>query len=539
MKNMASSADPWRQYCGFFEQPFEKQLEQNEAFMKEHLQRWAQTAQAKSLCPNGFASIDDIPITTYSDYPVLLEFKSRIEALEKSWPRMPGELCWDYYDRIGREAAKPLSDYIIGEFSFAAKTSGTVSEPKWAVHGFSLWENFRRDTIATMLLSCSDSWGRTRFRIGDKGFNFTPSAPFLSGWGRKASQGFQIDVPPVDVMDNIADARERFFVALQYLEKGHKIDMLGGMAPTAYLLCEYFSNPESFFEEYFHSVNMGPSKLYLLEKWAEAKISKRSRKLSDFLSLKGLMIGGVDTALYRDYFKMKLGVDPFCIYGATELGLPMFGSPDAKSDLLPNLRSCYLEFRDSNGEIRKISEIEVGNTYHVVATPFGGLFMRYEIGDLVRAVGKRDDGMPVFSFWGRENATITIFRPPHITEAFAAQIMARAGLSLSDKWSVTKTFEGREKLLFLMENTWGLSEAEAEKRIFEAIMVLNPDLRQYAREFNIEKPEDMVEVEYLKTGAFLRYSMKRGKEGVPIGQVKPPKIIPSERQDICDLLRSV
>jgi len=536
---MTTSADLWKEYCGFYEKPFSQQLEQNEALLKEHLQHWGKTAQAKLLCPKGFASIDDIPVTTFADYPVYAQLKSRIERLEREIPRVTGENCWDYYDRIGGIASRALSDYIVGDFSFVAKTSGTVAEPKWVAHGSTLWENFRHDVIATTILSCSDSWGKSSFRVGDRGFNFTPSAPFLSGWGRRASQGFVIDVPSVDEMDNIADARRKFFVALEHLEKGNDVNLLGGMAPSVYLMCEYFSNPESLFREYYDSMNVSPAKLYMLQRWVQAKLSNRSRDLTHFFKLKGLMIGGVDTSLYHDYMRIKLGVEPFCIYGATELGLPMFGSPDNKLYLLPNLRSFYLEFLDENEDLRRLSEVRPGGIYRVLATAFGGTLAKYDIGDIVRVIDTRDDGMPVFSFWGRRNATVTIFRPPHITEAFATRMMEMAGLSLSDKWAISKTFEGRERLLVLMENTWGLSKEEATRRIYNAIINLNPQLQEYAKEFGLHRPEDMVEVQYLKRGAFLRYSMQRGKEGVPVGQVKPPKIIPSERQDLCELLRSV
>jgi hypothetical protein len=536
---MKNSADLWKEYCSFYEKPFDAQLETNEALLKEHLQRWGQTAQAKVLCPKGYVSIDDIPVTTYDDYQFLTQFKSRIERLEKDVTRMPGELCWDYYDRIGHAAAEPYHDYMIGEFSFVTRTTGTISEPKWVIHGSVFWENFRRDVISTTILSCSDYWGQTKFRVGDKGFNFTPSAPFLSGWGRKASQGLVVDVPPIEIMDEIPDTRRRFFAALEYLERGHDVNMVGGMAPSVYLMCEYFSDPESLFGEYYHSTNVGPAKLYLLQRWVQAKLSTRSKDLTQFFKLKGLMIGGVDTALYHDYFRAKLGIEPFCIYGVTELGLLMFAAPDRKADLLPNLRSCYLEFKDEEGEIRRISEVEPTKIYEVIATPFGGTFVRYDLGDMVRVSEIRDDGMPVFSFWGRTHAIVTIFRQPHITEAFATKIMAKSGLSLSDKWAMSKSFEGREKLVVLMENTWGISEEEATRRIFDAVMMLSSDLRQYAEEFRIERPQDLVQVQYLKRGAFLRYSMRKAKEGVPMGQVKPPKIIPSERQDICELLKSV
>jgi phenylacetate-coenzyme A ligase PaaK-like adenylate-forming protein len=538
---MVSEADLMKECCGFFELPFSKQLELNEAMLKEHLQRWMQTDQAKALCPKGFESIDAIPVTTYDDYPAMLQLKSNIERLEKMSPRMPGEVMWDYYDRIGRAAAKPISNYIIGDFSFVAKTSGTVGEPKWVVHGIQFWENFRKDVIATTLLACSDSWGSTKFRIGDKGLNFTPSAPFLSGWGRKASQGIVIDVPPIGLMDNINDARRRFFIALEYLEKGNSVNLAGGVAPSVYIMCEYFSNPEDLFREYYDSMEIGPAKLYLFQKWIQSKISRRSRNVKDFLKLKGLMIGGVDTNLYYEYLRTKLGVEPYCIYGVTELGLPMFGSPDKKHKLLPNLRSCYIEFVDEAGEVKKITELKRGNIYSVIATPFGSSFIRYDVSDMFRVVDIRDDGMPIFSFWGRKNSMLIINKlPPYVylTEALAVEIMARAGLSLSDKWAFTKTLEGdQEKLLLLMENTWGLTEHEAEKRIFEVLINLSPDLKNLVKVLDIKEPSDLIKVEYIKKGAFFRYSIKRAKEGHPMGQIKPPKIIPSERQELCEALR--
>jgi hypothetical protein len=538
-ETLASSADLWREYCEFYEKPFEQQLEINEALLKEHLARWGRTAQAKTLCPNGFQTINDIPVTSYSDYPVLLEFKKRIERLEKTSPRMPGELYWDYYERIGRIAAESFSEYIIGDFSFAVKSTGTVGEPKWVVHGSLLWENYRRDVIATTLLACSDEWGSTKFQLGDKGLNFTPSAPYLSGWGRKASQGIVIDVPPVGMMDEIPDARRRFFTALEYLEKGHKVNLAGGIAPSVYLMCEYFSNPEGLYEEYYSSIDSTPAKLYLLQKMMRAKLSKRSRNIRDFLDLKGLMIGGVDTTLYVDYFKAKLSIEPFCIYGVTEFGIPMFGSPDRKDQLIPNLRSCYFEFLNNKHELVELKEVKIGETYEVVITAFGGLFARYTPGDTVRVIDFRDDGMPVFSFWGRNNATILIGGYHIVTEAVATQVMRRAGLSLSDKWAFTKSFDGREKLLVLMENTWGISEDEAEKRIFDSLYSIVSNFREYVNQYQVKAPSEIIKVEYLKKGAFIRYSMKRASQGFPMGQIKPPKIIPPERQEITDLLRVI
>ncbi|RLG95281.1 hypothetical protein DRO29_05830, partial [Candidatus Bathyarchaeota archaeon] len=114
------------------------------------------------------------------------------------------------------------------------------------------------------------------------------------------------------------------------------------------------------------------------------------------------------------------------------------------------------------------------------------------------------------------------------------------------KWAVIKLLKPREHLHFLMEKVWPYSEREAERIIFNALIeaektIPRPDetlLRDYIADFRIRDPSEVVRVEYLRPGAFLRYSIMKAKEGVPIGQYKPPKIIPPERIDIYEALKN-
>jgi len=96
-----------------------------------------------------------------------------------------------------------------------------------------------------------------------------------------------------------------------------------------------------------------------------------------------------------------------------------------------------------------------------------------------------------------------------------------------------------------MEKTWPYSKREAEKIIFNSLMEAEKiipyrgrTLRDYVSEFKIKDPSEVVKVEYLKPGAFLRYSMIKAKMGSPLGQYKPPKIIPTEKMEIYETLRS-
>jgi len=63
-------------------------------------------------------------------------------------------------------------------------------------------------------------------------------------------------------------------------------------------------------------------------------------------------------------------------------------------------------------------------------------------------------------------------------------------------------------------------------------------LRDYVGDFRVKDPSEVVKVEYLRPGAFLRYQIKKAKMGSPIGQYKPPKIIPTEKTEIYEALRS-
>jgi hypothetical protein len=96
-----------------------------------------------------------------------------------------------------------------------------------------------------------------------------------------------------------------------------------------------------------------------------------------------------------------------------------------------------------------------------------------------------------------------------------------------------------------MEKEWDYSEREAEKRIFHALIESSKAIPGRGRtfmdlvnEFRIDDPSELIEVEYLRSGAFLRYAMMRGKEGSTLGQYKPPKIIPSDRIEIYEKLRN-
>jgi len=501
--------DLWKKYCVFYEKSFSEQLVYNKERMKRYFEKWRKTVLAKKLSCVDAKSFKDVPITVYSDYSMLVDFENRIADVVRKNPRRKDELLWQYYMRIGRKAGAFLDQYMVEPFFFCAKTTGTTGDSKWVAHGRTFYENFAKGTIATITIACSDAWGETRLMDGDTALNVTAPVPYISGWGAFAFQHDLKLLPPLEVTDNLKDMKKKFFLLLKAIEKGERIDVGGGIGSLFYMICKYFIEPEKFYGELYHSMQFGMKKLLLLLKLCLLKFNKSKKKeISDYLPFKGIIIGGMDAQLYLDFFRKEFGLNPLQGYGSTEAGNLMRGDPDRKSDLVPDLRTDYLEFMTEDGEIKDLDELKRDRVYDLIVTPFGSILFRYDIGDLFRVIDFRDDGMPILAFEGRKETVLDIHGYYRVTPRILVQALARAGLKSSDKWAVAKIIEPKEHLCFLMEKTWEYSEETAEPLIFNSLLEIHKDFKKYVEDFRIKKPSDAVKVEYLKIGAFMRRDVK-------------------------------
>jgi hypothetical protein len=294
-------------------------------------------------------------------------------------------------------------------------------------------------------------------------------------------------------------------------------------------------------------MNFGLKKFLLYLKILSLKLSqKEKKKITEIMPLKGVLVAGVEGRLYLDFFKEEFNLSPLHIYGSTEAGPLMRGDPDRKEDLVPELRTSYLEFLTEDGDIRELNELKKGELYELIVTPFGSLIYRYNMEDVIRLIDFRDDGMPIFNFESRKKTIIELYSRYRITPNIIVQALSKAGLRASDKWAVAKPLKPKEHLHFLMEKEWSYSESEAEKIIFNCLLETyrtiphyGDVLSDYIAHYKIKNPSDVVKVEYLKPGAFTRYSVKKAKEGASMGQYKPPQIITADKMDIFDILRNI
>ena len=538
--------DLWRRYCSFYEKDFSDQVQYNRDRMRLYFAKWKKTDLARMLYPGNVRRLRDVPVTTYRDYGMLREFGQRMSDAGRRTPRRQEEPFKEYYDRIGREIGSSLSRYMTEPYYLCMTTTGTTGENKWIAHGETFWKNFFPASLATAVVSCSDGWGETKLRNGDKALNMNASIPYISGWGALASQAHLRLIPPIQVSDNLRDMKEKFNLVLKAIRKGERIALGGGIGSIFYMICKYFSEPEVFYKEYYNSMDLGLRKALLYLKLLQIRLSKKERRaIVDYMPLKGVLVAGMESRLYMDFFRDEFDLEPLHVYGSTEAGPLMRGDPDRKTSLVPDLRTSYLEFMTEGGEVRDLDELRRGEVYEVVVTPFGSILFRYDMEDLVRVVDFRDDGMPIFAFDGRKMTRLTIYTWYVVTPNVIVQALSKAGLNSSDKWAVIKLLKPKEHLRFVMEKTWSLTEKEAERIIFESLLQTEKSIPQrghtlgdYVTDFGIRDPSEVVRVEYLKPGAFLRYSMIRARAGYPIGQYKAPRIIPAEKMEIYETLRN-
>ncbi len=536
---MSQSEDLWEEHCSFLQKDFQDQVEQSKKKLNEHLKRWSKTKTAKHICPDGFDSIKDIPITTYEDYPIFRKYGNKLEGELEKHPKPEGSLWKDHYEKIEKKHKDMVEDWIPGEYGGVIKTTGTTGDSKWVVQSKGFFENLGKSTIQSVILSASEEMGQTSVERGDTILNMGVSVPYMMGYTQSyCRKEFKL-FPPIEVTDDMTKMQDKLYYILKKLQRGQKLHVAGAVAPTLYIFAKAVTEPDELYHDYFESMDFGINKIamgiiYLKERLGSNKASSAK----DILETKGLLTAGQSTMLYSDYLKEQFGKVPLNIYASTELGTIMMGTPEHRSKLVPNLQYGHLEFIDKGDELHSIQEVKEGNVYKLVGTPFGSPMVRYDQKDLLRVAEIRDDGMPIFEFESREVNTLSVSNYFILNQGIAMRILKRAGWRRSGNWAVTKKIGKNEKLHFIMEKDWEYDKKEAEKKIFSALKEETEFFENYIRDFGIVEPSDVIEVEYLDKGSFKRYSLDKMTSDKPLGQYKPPRVISPQEKDIVENLRA-
>lgn len=536
---MSGNSPIWDKYCSFFDLPVEQQVAYNRDQKDQLFEAWKDSQGAKALCGGSLARFEDIPPTTYIDYPVLKEFGQSIEGLAATNPRDTNQSLWDYYKGLGRQAARIVEDWLPDEFGYAVKTSGTSGTSKWYVHGNSFLEVATNNIAAFFVWACSDKWGRSSLPDDAQAFPVVGPTPYSGGVAYEAIRraGWTI-IPPQDIVDNEPDMRKKIMIALDMIEKGEKVDIAGGLSSPFHLACRYFIDRPGLFRDMFQSVR-GPKKALLFIAWMiNALKGNKFKQASEVMPVKGISVAGIDSEIYEPYFEDQFGVTPHTVYGSTETGFPLIGTP-GQGPLFPLLNAGYLEFIDSDGRIAGVREVKEGETYELAYTPYRSILFRYCMGDLFTVVGHHENGLPLFRFESRKADLLDILNYYRLSESIAVQSLVAAGLPPTEKWAFVKETEPEEHICLLMEKEWEHSEQETSRRVFEAMRKIDTHFNDYAEHLKINDPWKAIRVEYLPKGAFMRYVMVKSAGGAELGQVKPLKLITPANREVAELLRKV
>jgi len=147
--------------------------------------------------------------------------------------------------------------------------------------------------------------------------------------------------------------------------------------------------------------------VHLIKGLIKSKLARRSMLPKDVWSLKALVGGGTDGALFRESVEELWGRRPLDVYGGTEGGIYATQTWDYEGmTFVPNLN--FFEFIPEREWFKwqldhyyqpktvLLDEVRAGEKYEIVITNFhGGVMTRYRPGDMIRITSLRNEKLGI------------------------------------------------------------------------------------------------------------------------------------------------
>ena len=274
----------------------------------------------------------------------------------------------------------------------------------------------------------------------------------------------------------------------------------------------------------------------LLRAWLTSKSEKRTLLPKDLWPSKGILTGGVDTAIYRDAIEHYWGNKPLEFYGCVESGIfakqawnkkGMYFCPDVSFlEFIPHeAQSKQQNDKDYQPSTVLLDEVKEGELYEIVITQFYGMpLLRYRVNDLVRFTALRDDeagiNLPQMVFQRRLGESINLGGLADLDEKTIWQAIANSGIKQTD-WSACKEFDQEQSFLRLyLELKEVRDVSDIESMIDEQLKIVDTDYKDIESYLGI-KP---IKVTLLSPGTFQQYMEEKRKEGADLAHMKPAHI---------------
>jgi hypothetical protein len=294
-----------------------------------------------------------------------------------------------------------------------------------------------------------------------------------------------------------------------------------------------------------------PNALFRVTKaLVKSRLARRPILPKDLWSVKVILGGGADCAIFGKRVKELWGRHPLEVYGGTEGGLYAVQTWDYKGmTFIPNLN--FFEFVPEREWFKwqldhsyrpntvLLDEVKAGEIYELVITNFhGGIMTRYRVGDLIKISSLRNEKLnidiPQMVFHSRADELIDITGFGHLTERVIWEAIEGIGIPYTD-WTARKEVVEDKPILHIyleLKDDYIASEQAVATAIYEELIKLDK-VYHYNIYSAYGNPETVlglkpVQVTFLRQGAFSSYIAQRQAEGAALGHLKPSHINASE-----------
>lgn len=513
----------WRKYCGFIDLSLEEFMEIQRRLLMEQIGLLARCELGRKIMGDKVpASVDEfreiVPLTTYQDYVPYLTEK--------------------------REDVLPEKPYVW------ARTSGRSGEYecKWVPYVRELYTRVNSCVLAMCIFGSSDKRGDFVLEEGDVMLATLAPAPYSSGavvaHGILEQFPFRY-IPPLEKAEGM-EFQER-------IEEGFKlalkegIDIFYGLSSVLAKVGEQFEQRSGGVE--ISSLLHPKAILRLAKGLVKSKLAGRPMLPGDLWPVKAIVCGGTDTAILRDRIERYWGRSPVEALAITEAGIISMQTWGTGLTFVPD--SGFLEFIPEEEHIKSrqdpdyqprvllLDEVTVGDVYEIVVTNFyGGPFVRYRVGDLIRITVLRDEehniDIPQMAFHSRADDVIDLVGFVRLTESTISWALENAKVSYTD-WTTTKEVREERPVLHLyieLKEDELRGEEEIAKTVHQALKDLDPEYRDLDEMLGWKPPH----VTFLSPGTFQRYTLEKQAAGADLAHLKPVRMRPSDKI-MSDLLR--
>ncbi len=502
----------WERYCGFLDLSIEEFMRIQKELLINTIKQVGDSPLGKKIMNNHkprtveeFRSM--VPLTTYEDYEPYLSERQDDALAEKPY--------------------------------FWCHSAGRGGSFKWIPHSAKLVEKAIRSYLAAIILTMCNNKGDINLAPQSRLLAVLPPPPYASGSLLQAlTQRFSLQIMPPLEGAGTMEFQERIKKAFQMTIKDG-VDIIGAIASVMVRIGEQFTSQT-------RSVKLSPSMLHpkivfrLLRAWLRAKGERRGILPKDIWQPKGILVSGVDTAIYKSGVVYYWGITPHEIYAGTEgLAYAVQGWNRKGMIFFPDI--VFLEFipheesiEDQNEENQQpstvlLDEVEEGKLYEVVITNFYGMpLLRYRLNDVIKVIATEDDeagiNLPQITFQRRVGEVINLGGLCWLDEKTIWQAIVNTGIKYTE-WVACKEYDQNQSFLRIYLEPNERKEASyIETLIDEQLKIVDTDYKDIQSYLGLQP----VRVTLLSAGTFQRYMEEKIKQGANLAHLKPAHINPSK-----------